>query len=88
MNDNELKEYACRLGIPFEEIMGRSRKAEVVMARQVWWWFLRDLSFGYSEIGRMFGRDHSTVIHGVNRVSDLIRLNDEYLNRYFDVLYF
>ena len=72
MNDNELKEYAERLGLTVEDMMGKSRKAEVVMARQVWWWYIRDRGCGYSEIGRLSGRDHSTVIHGVKRISDLI----------------
>jgi len=51
-----------------EELCGRGRTKAVATARRELWWRLRhhpDLSFSYAEIGRLFGRDHATVISGV-----------------------
>jgi chromosomal replication initiation ATPase DnaA len=82
----ELDEYAKRIGISVYAIRSRSRRVEIVAARQVWWWYLRGNGYGLSEIGRMHSVDHSTVWHGVNRVSDLIRLKDGYLERYLKAI--
>ena len=51
-----------------EELCGRGRTKAVASARRELWWRLRhhpDLSFSYEEIGRLFDRDHATVISGV-----------------------
>jgi chromosomal replication initiation ATPase DnaA len=81
-----LEEYAKRTGIAVEDILGRSRRAEVVAARQVWWWYLRSYGRGYSEIGRQFDRDHATVLQGVKHVVELIEVGDPYLQRYINAI--
>ena len=51
-----------------EELCGRGRTKAVASARRELWWHLRhhpELSFSYEEIGRLFNRDHATVISGV-----------------------
>lgn len=51
------------------EIIGRSRKAEVVLARQLSLLVCRRmLGLSYMELGREFGgRDHSTVMHAIEK---------------------
>lgn len=51
------------------EIIGRSRKAEVVLARQLAMLVCRRLlGLSYMELGREFGgRDHSTVMHAIEK---------------------
>jgi chromosomal replication initiation ATPase DnaA len=50
------------------ELCGRARTKAVASARRELWWRLRhhpELFFSYEDIGRLFGRNHSTVISGV-----------------------
>ena len=48
-----------------EEITGRNRTRSVSLARHDLWQRLRELGFSYVEIGRLFERNHTTVLHGV-----------------------
>ena len=49
----------------FEEISGRSRELRVSRARQAAWSLLEARGLSRSEIGRAFGRDHTTVVAGI-----------------------
>ena len=59
----------CRLHhVTRAEVCSRSRSRAVSNARQDLWWRLRHdvtLRFSYMEIGRLFARNHTTVMHGV-----------------------
>lgn len=52
-------------GVTVEDIYGRGRDSDVVMARQEVWRRAYFIGNSYSKIGRVFGRDHSTIYHGV-----------------------
>lgn len=55
--------------IPAEVIRGESREREVVYVRQVAYYLLKTkYGFSYSTIGKLFDRDHTTVIHGVRKI--------------------
>jgi chromosomal replication initiation ATPase DnaA len=66
--------------------MSRSRKTEFVTARQVYWFYLRSKGCGLSEIGRMFGWTHSTVYHGIQKIKDLISVNDPYIQPFLKAI--
>ena len=69
----EIQRVVCDyLKIPEDLVRARTRKREVVQARQVAMWFAKDLtSHSLKTIGLHFGgRDHSTVIHAVQSVND------------------
>lgn len=55
------------------EIMGASRKHEIVQARMIAMHLCRvRLGLSYQEIGRLFGgKDHATVIYGIRKVMEL-----------------
>ena len=55
-----------------KDIVGKSRKKEIVEARQVAMYLCRDLlSMSLNNIGLYFGgRDHTTVIHAVSRIGE------------------
>lgn len=41
-------------------------------------WALRErYAFSYSELGRMFKRDHCTIMHNVKRIAHFVKLQDE-----------
>ena len=79
-----LNEYSINCGVSVKELKSRRRFAEVVAARQVWWYYLSRCGFGISEIGRMTGWDHSTVFSGIKRVCGLIEAKDRYVARFLD----
>lgn len=54
-------------GVEPREIMSGSRRKAPSRARQDCWARLRREGLSYPQIGRMFGRDHSTVVYGVQR---------------------
>lgn len=62
------------LGISIELIQGKSRKREIVQARQIAMYFCKELTdSSLKNIGSAFGgRDHSTVIHACQTVRDLM----------------
>ena len=62
------------LGIPEDLVRARTRKREVVQARQVAMFFSKEITnHSLKRIGLHFGgRDHSTVIHAVRSVEDQV----------------
>jgi len=55
-------------GVHRLNIVGKSRTASTVCARQAVWWLMRVVSnASYPEIGRLTRRDHTTVLAGVRR---------------------
>jgi hypothetical protein len=55
------------------EITGKSRKRHVIKARFEVFYRLRvDLNFSYPKISQLMKKDHSTVLHGVNKVRQML----------------
>ena len=65
----EILDTVCnQRGVTRDELCGRGRTHAVAAARHELWWFMRhhpDRGYSYSEIGRIVGRDHATILHGV-----------------------
>ncbi|MDA8398752.1 MAG: chromosomal replication initiator protein DnaA [Ferrimicrobium sp.] len=61
------------------ELLGQSRKRPIAMARQIAMYIMRELTeLSYPEIGREFGgRDHTTVIHAVQKVQNVMQSSIE-----------
>ena len=57
-----------------EQLQSKSRTRELVHARQVGMYVCRELTdLSYPQIGKQFGgRDHTTVIHAYDKVSNLM----------------
>lgn len=62
-------------GLSVTEIKGKLRKYEFVVARHVSMYLIRKLS-GYplSAVGKLFNRDHSTVIYAIDHVTNMIEV--------------
>ena len=54
---------AAMHGISVAALLAQSRRQEVVEARCVAVWVLYQQGFGWSAIGRLLRRDHSTIAH-------------------------
>jgi chromosomal replication initiator protein len=66
---------STKYGFALEEIKGKSRRRPLVAARQVAMYVMRELTdLSYPAIAREFGgRDHTTVIHAVDKISALMK---------------
>ena len=65
---------AEKFGLSKEDIIGQRRHRPLVTARQIAMYVFRELTeLSYPAIAREFGgRDHTTVIHAVDKISDLM----------------
>ena len=65
-------------GIPEEGIVGKSRKKEIVEARQTAMFLCRNiLESSLSSVGMYFGgRDHTTVMHAIKTISEKVDTDD------------
>ncbi len=78
---DEIQRIACEyFNIPEDLVRGKTRKREVVQARQVAMYFSKQLTqHSLKTIGLHFGgRDHSTVIHANQSVEDQIDTNPKF----------
>lgn len=66
-------------GFSLVDLIGPSRRRPLVQARQIAMYVFRDLTdLSFPAIGREFGdRDHTTVIHAVNKIRTLILSRQE-----------
>ena len=72
--------------IPESEIIGKNRSKETVLPRQVSMYLIRDLvKTSFPDIGKFFGRDHTTVMHSVNKIEEQIKKNDDFKNKIRDI---
>ncbi len=64
-----------KYNIPTEDIIGKRKTDVIASARQIAMYLLRELSdsLSFSEIGKVFNRDHATVIAAVNKVKERMK---------------
>jgi chromosomal replication initiator protein len=69
-----LDETAKMFGFTVEDLCGKSRRRPLVIARQIGMYVFRELTdFSYPRIAEQFGgRDHTTVIHAVEKIKALM----------------
>ncbi len=75
-------------GFTVDELCGPNRRRPLVTARQVSMYVFRELTdFSYPAIGRVFGgRDHSTVMHAVEKVANLMKERHQIYNQVTDLI--
>lgn len=67
--------------VSISQLCGKKRKKEIVIPRQVAMYLLRnDLEMNFEHIGEILGgRDHTTAMHGVEKIKTLLDNNDHFL---------
>jgi chromosomal replication initiation ATPase DnaA len=63
-----IDEVCRRRHVTRDDLCGRRRTRAATSARQEIWWLLRhhpELHFSFADIGRLFDRDHTTIMAGV-----------------------
>jgi chromosomal replication initiator protein len=75
-------------GFTVDELCGPNRRRPLVTARQVSMYVFRELTdFSYPAIGREFGgRDHSTVMHAVEKIGGLMKERHQIYNQVTDLI--
>ena len=77
---NEIAEYCCEFfKISRETFMGKKRNRRITEARFHFMHYAR-LKEGYNlaDIGRCLNKDHTTVMHGVTTMSNLMSVDESY----------
>ncbi len=71
---------AEHFGITVDQMMSKSRTSDVAKPRQIAMYLCKTMTdHPLDSIGQLLGgRDHSTVIHGVNKVKDEIMIDDNF----------
>jgi chromosomal replication initiator protein len=81
-----IEETAKCYGVEVSDIMSTSRTAKVTLARQISMYIIRSMTtLSLPDIGRTFGRDHTTVMHSLEKVEKLMKSNREVAENIRDI---
>ena len=70
---NIINEICKFYSLTTEDVTGKSRKREIVKARFIAIYIIRtETDFKLSAIGKIFNRDHSTILHSIKIINSLI----------------
>lgn len=77
--DHIVEETSSHFNIRQEDVYGKSRKAEIVLARQISMYLAQThTNLTNSKIGRLIGnRNHATVIHSIKTIEDRLKVDKE-----------
>jgi chromosomal replication initiator protein len=78
-----VRTVAEAFGVPMERILSRDRTQEIALPRQIAMYLLREESnISLPQIGEALGgRDHTTVMYGCDKISDLLERDDRLRRR-------
>lgn len=68
--------------LPEQLLSVKTRKAEVVLARQIAWYLFKEYNIKKTllSFGELFGLSHSDVVHGINRIKKLVEVDKIIIN--------
>jgi hypothetical protein len=76
--ENLLSVISFVSGLPEDAIRSQNRARGLVLCRHAYYFLARQkMGLKLAEIGEVFGADHTTVIHGVQKVKDMLSIEDE-----------
>ncbi len=79
MNElHKVLNYFANLGYNRRYIYSRNRSRTVADIRFIIWRYLYESGWTYTAIAKEFGKDHSTIIHGVKQASTIREITQEY----------
>ena len=79
---SEIIDKVCAYyGVSTEEVIGRSRFKEIVMARHMAIYIIRNkVKLKLKATGMLFNRDHTTVIHAIQNINNLLCYDEPTIN--------
>ena len=83
--ENLLSVISFVSGLPEDAIRSQNRGRGLVLCRHAYYFIARqNMGLKLAEIGEVFGADHTTVIHGVQKVKDMLSIEDEITSQFID----
>lgn len=80
-------EFSKIVGVPVDDILGRSRKRHIVDARHLYWKLLREKSgLSFPRIAMLNERTSCTVLHGVDKTNGLLSIGDKVTCRMWNMV--
>lgn len=85
--DAILCEVAKYFDIDPKIIQSSSRKKEIMSIRQICMYVIKETTnLSFSKIGELFGRDHATAMHSINKVTDEMSKDEGFKNKVEDIV--
>lgn len=72
-----LSEFVKITGVKLPDLLGKTRNADVVAARHVYWLLLRCSGLEFKQIARIVNRKYPAIIQGIQSVKGLLTVNDK-----------
>ena len=83
--ENLLSVISFVSGLAEDAIRSQNRARGLVLCRHAYYFIARqNMGLKLAEIGEVFGADHTTVIHGVQKVKDMLSIGDEITSQFID----
>lgn len=84
LGKKHLLDISCEyLKLKKEDVLGPSRKVELVKCRQMIGYLLTEMGITREDVYPILGyKDHSTVVHGVTAVKGYLKVDKEYRQEY------
>ena len=88
LNYKKIIDKTCKFyNVPKDDILSKSRMKEINHARQVACYLMKyELKMSFPQIGKIFSRDHSTIMNGVSKIEKYIKLDLEMRNQIQDLM--
>jgi chromosomal replication initiator protein len=85
--DEVVRTVAENFGVSFDRLLSRDRSREVALPRQIAMYLLREeANISLPQIGQTLGgRDHTTVLYGCEKISDLLERDDHLRRQVIDI---
>ena len=78
---------ADRYGVQPADLTGKRKNRDIALPRQVAMYICREMTdMSTTAIGQAFGRDHTTVMHGCDKVSDAMESDFAFRNRVEEIM--
>ena len=72
--------------VPIDKLMSKDRTTEVARARMACMYVCRQtLGMGFKAIGQMFNRNHGTAVHGLRKVTSMLKTNQVFKKKLEEV---
>lgn len=82
MTDNIIKDVCDEYGIELDDLFSKSRYRILVEPRQVLFYILhKKLNIPCQKVGKMFGKNHATILHGANQIKNFMEFDKPLRNR-------
>jgi chromosomal replication initiation ATPase DnaA len=70
LNRDNINAWVESTGYDPDKFWSKSRKREYVAMRYIVWYYMNLIGYSFKYLGRMFKKDHSTIMHGVDEHRD------------------